>query len=102
MGGRTFTVLHSAGLAKAVYDECIAAGVANPIVILRADWPDSNWTVAPFANPDTYVRDRASLVGTWGYLQYLNESVPTNTEQLLDYLNHCMAFMDACVKYGVK
>jgi hypothetical protein len=101
-GSRTHTVLHSAGLARKVYDECIAAGVKDPIIILRADWPDSDWNAAPFNNPDKFVADRAHLVGDWGYLEYLCEPIATSAAQLTDLLNKCIAFMTACVKYGVK
>lgn len=101
-GARTHTVLHSAGLANAVYEEAKAGGVDDPIIILRADWPDQNWAIAPFNDPDKFVRERKALVGSRLYLQYLNEPVVTNAAQLQDLLNRCIQFMDACEKYGVK
>lgn len=101
-GARTHTVLHSAGLANAVYQEAQAGGVEDPIIILRADWPDQEWWKAPFNDPDTFVRDRKALVGGHLYLQYLNEPVVTNTAQLNDLLGKCIAFMDACERHGVK
>lgn len=101
-GARTHTVLHSAGLARKVYDTAIASGVVDPIIILRAQYPDQNWTEAPFDNPDKFVADRAALVGDWGYLQWLNEPIATNEAQLTSLLDSCIAFMDACEKYGVK